>query len=214
MTDTKEKILTIALRLFAKDGYEAVSVSAIAGELGITKGALYRHYENKRAIFEAIVERMYRLDAERSRRYEVPEETYESAPAAYENVSMDSVRKFALAQYAFWTEDEFARDFRKMLSLERYRDKEMGALYNGCIAAGPLAYLEDIFRGMAARGLLKNAAPKRLALEFYAPLYLLISIADATGESSDGAERLKEHVEKFIRCNAVEGYKRDEAIKE
>ncbi len=94
-------------------------VSVIAGELGITKGALYRHYKNKRAIFEAIVERMYRLDAERSRRYEVPEETYESAPAAYENISMDSVRKFALAQYAFWTEDEFVRDFRKMLSLLR-----------------------------------------------------------------------------------------------
>ena len=38
MTDTKEQILITALHLFARDGYEAVSVSAIAGELGITKG--------------------------------------------------------------------------------------------------------------------------------------------------------------------------------
>ena len=35
MTDTKEKILTTALHLFAKDGYEAVSVSLIAGALGM-----------------------------------------------------------------------------------------------------------------------------------------------------------------------------------
>ncbi|MFQ9243206.1 MULTISPECIES: TetR family transcriptional regulator [Lachnospiraceae] len=28
-------------------GYEAVSVSRIAGTLGMTKGALYRHYENE-----------------------------------------------------------------------------------------------------------------------------------------------------------------------
>ncbi|MBR0281428.1 MAG: helix-turn-helix transcriptional regulator, partial [Oscillibacter sp.] len=42
MGDTKERILLTALHLFAKDGYKAVSVSAIAGELGITKGALYR----------------------------------------------------------------------------------------------------------------------------------------------------------------------------
>ena len=48
MSDTKEKILFTALRLFARDGYEAVSVSAIAGELGMTKGALYKHYKNKR----------------------------------------------------------------------------------------------------------------------------------------------------------------------
>ncbi|MDD6845207.1 MAG: helix-turn-helix domain containing protein [Clostridia bacterium] len=29
-----------------KDGYEAVSVSMIAGKLGMTKGALYKHYKN------------------------------------------------------------------------------------------------------------------------------------------------------------------------
>lgn len=45
MSDTKEKIMMTALRLFAKDGYEAVSVSRIAGELGMTKGALYKHYK-------------------------------------------------------------------------------------------------------------------------------------------------------------------------
>ena len=50
MTNTKEKILIIALRLFAIHGYEAVSVSQIAGELGMTKGALYKHYKNKRDI--------------------------------------------------------------------------------------------------------------------------------------------------------------------
>ena len=50
MSDTKEKILITALRLFSSDGLEAVSVSDIAGELGITKGALYKHYKNKRDI--------------------------------------------------------------------------------------------------------------------------------------------------------------------
>lgn len=50
MGDTKEKILMTALQLFARDGYEAVSVRNIAEELDITKGALYRHYKNKRDI--------------------------------------------------------------------------------------------------------------------------------------------------------------------
>ena len=44
-----------ALKLFACAGYEAVSVSDIAGVIGITKGALYRHYESKRDIFEHIL---------------------------------------------------------------------------------------------------------------------------------------------------------------
>ena len=64
MAETKEKILMTALRLFARDGYEAVSVSMIAGELGITKGALYKHYKNdydfklKHITYEEIEERI------------------------------------------------------------------------------------------------------------------------------------------------------------
>ncbi len=61
MSSTKEKILVTALKLFAQDGYEAVSVSKIAGELGMTKGALYKHYKNKRDIFEKIFEQISQL---------------------------------------------------------------------------------------------------------------------------------------------------------
>ena len=38
MGNRKEEILIVALHLFARDGYEAVSVSQIAGELDMTKG--------------------------------------------------------------------------------------------------------------------------------------------------------------------------------
>ena len=58
MSNRKEEILIAALNLFARDGYEAVSVSQIAGELDMTKGALYRHYKSKRDIFDCIVQRM------------------------------------------------------------------------------------------------------------------------------------------------------------
>ena len=75
MGSTKEEIMTVALHLFAKNGYEAVSVSQIAGVLGMTKGALYRHYENKRDIFLHIVKRMEQQDSEQARQNEVPEES-------------------------------------------------------------------------------------------------------------------------------------------
>ena len=55
MGNRKEEILIVALHLFARDGYEAVSVSQIAGELDMTKGALYRHYKSKRDIFEQLL---------------------------------------------------------------------------------------------------------------------------------------------------------------
>ena len=60
MSDTGERILLTSLGLFARKGYGATSVSDIAGALGITKGALYRPFASKRAIFDAILARMNR----------------------------------------------------------------------------------------------------------------------------------------------------------
>lgn len=71
--ETKGNILLTALRLFARDGFEAVSVSQIAGELGMVKSALYKHYKSKRDIFESILERMDKMNRERAKNHEMPE---------------------------------------------------------------------------------------------------------------------------------------------
>ena len=91
--NTKEKILVTALRLFAVYGYEAVSVSRIAGELGITKGALYKHYKNKRDIFNCIFEYVCQLDVERSRKSGVPEQDYSDMPEAFSHVLPKKFRR-------------------------------------------------------------------------------------------------------------------------
>ena len=198
MADTRENILNTALRLFARDGYEAVSVSTIAGELGMTKGALYKHYKNKRDIFDSIVARMYEIDAQRSRQYAMPEGNGDGISAAPE-----SIRAFTAAQYLFWTEDDFARYFRRMLTLEQYRSEEMARLYRSCLVEGPVEYTESIFAEMAAKGRLCGGEPRQLALEFYAPMLLLISVSDLTGNSQRDA--LRRHVESFVRrCTPTE----------
>lgn len=72
MKTTKEEIVDTAVRLFAKRGYDAVSTSMIAAELGITKGALYRHFQNKQEIFDSIIEKMFALDEQRAKEDTVP----------------------------------------------------------------------------------------------------------------------------------------------
>ena len=203
MSDTRGKILMTALRLFARDGYEAVSVSKIAGELGITKGALYKHYKNKRDIFDCIVERMYQIDAERAKNYDVPQEKYEIQSKAYKNQSLEKIMDFTIAQFCFWTEDEFASEFRKMLTLEQYRNTEMAELYSQCIVAGPAAYLEDLFRELIREGALNEENPRQLAVEYYAPLFLLISMFDKTGENEDYVGILRNHTEHFMQRYGV-----------
>lgn len=198
MTDTKENILNTSLKLFARDGYEAVSVSTIAGKLGMTKGALYKHYKNKRDIFDSIVKRMYEIDEKRAQNYGTPKYEYEKQPEEYKTVSLHSFAMFTLAQFEFWTQDEFAADFRKMLMLEQYRSDEMAQLYKDCILSGPVKYTEDIFREMIKNGVLHDADPKQLAVEFYSPLYLLINLSDHTESKAEYKALLEKHIENFI----------------
>lgn len=198
MSDTREKILMTALHLFAMDGYEAVSVSTIAGELGMTKGALYKHYKNKRDIFDSIVRRMYQIDAKRAKEYEVPQVKYDIDPNAYKNQSVEKIMDFTIAQFIFWTEDDFASEFRKLLTLEQYRNAEMAELYSQCIVQGTVTYMEDLFREMIQKGVLKEENPRQLAVEYYAPLFLLISMFDKKGENKDYVEILRNHIKHFM----------------
>ena len=175
MADTREKILNAALQLFAKDGYEAVSVSGIAGALGITKGALYRHYQNKRDIFDSIVRRMEERDAAQAAEHGVPEGTAEEMPGAYRETDPEDILAFSKAMFRYWTEDEFASNFRKMLTLEQFRSPEMGRLYQQYLVSGPVGYMADLF---AAQNMPR---PKELAVRFYAQMFLLYSVYDGTG---------------------------------
>lgn len=135
MSTTKEKILTTALQLFAKDGYEAVSVSMIAGALGMTKGALYKHYANKRDIFDQIVARMEERDAQRAAEFELPEGTLAEMTEKYRSTSVNQLIQYSKAQFLYWTQDKFSADFRKMLTLEQYRSEEMNVLYQQYLAS-------------------------------------------------------------------------------
>ena len=179
MSGTKERILLTALRLFARDGYEAVSVSDIAGELGMTKGALYKHFKNKRDIFESIVARMERRDTEQAAAHGVPEGTPEEMEGAYRGAEVDHIVAFGKAMFRYWTEDDFAAQFRRMLTLEQFRNAEMRALYQQYLVSGPLGYLTDLFTGMGV------PQPRHEAAGFYAPMFFLYSVYDgAEGKES------------------------------
>jgi AcrR family transcriptional regulator len=51
----REQLMEVATRLFAERGYDATTTAAIAEAAGITEPVLYRHFENKKDMFKAIL---------------------------------------------------------------------------------------------------------------------------------------------------------------
>lgn len=54
---TRARILDSALEVFAAKGYAQTSMDEIAGRAGVTKGALYWHFEDKLRLYRALVDR-------------------------------------------------------------------------------------------------------------------------------------------------------------
>ena len=192
MASTKEDIMTVALHLFAKNGYEAVSVSQIAGALGMTKGALYRHYENKRDIFLHIVKRMEQQDSEQAKQNEVPGESIEKMPEEYQNVSLEDFVGYSKSMFEYWTEDDFASSFRKMLTLEQFKNEEMQKLYQQYLVSGPVEYVKDLFKNME----IKN--PEENAVKFYANMFFYYSMYDGATDKTKVKCQFEQTMDKLV----------------
>ena len=192
MGNRKEEILIVALHLFARDSYEAVSVSQMAGELDMTKGALYRHYKSKRDIFDCIVQRMEQQDGEQARRNEVPEESIEKVPEEYQNVSVEDFVGYSKSMFEYWTEDDFASSFRKMLTLEQFRNEEMQNLYQQYLVSGPAEYVKDLLKNME----IKN--PEEEAVKFYANMFFYYSVYDGATDKTKAKCQFEYMLDKIV----------------
>ncbi|MFC6446980.1 TetR/AcrR family transcriptional regulator [Shinella zoogloeoides] len=69
---TRLALIEAARRLFVEKGYAETATPDIVGEAGVTRGALYHHFEDKKALFRAVLEREAQAVAERIEAVSVP----------------------------------------------------------------------------------------------------------------------------------------------
>src|SRR6266550_3220506 len=55
---TRKALLKVARDLFARHGFSDVSTEEIVRKAGVTRGALYHHFRDKRDLFAAVVEQV------------------------------------------------------------------------------------------------------------------------------------------------------------
>ncbi len=178
MTSTKDNILNAALHLFAQNGFGAVSTSQIAAALSITKGALYRHFESKQAIFDAILLKMEQKNSAPSDENIIPVKSIGKTPKTNQKVTLEDVFRASLEMFSFWTEDDFASSFRKILTIEQYNSEKMKELYAQYLSSGPVSYVSDIFRA------LKIKDPYVQASRFYSVVFMYYALYDSAEDKA------------------------------
>lgn len=196
---TKEIIIETALNLYAVNGYESTSMTDLAGALGIKAPTLYFHYKNKQALFDTIVDTMRDYFWKSYPSIHAPVATMAEEARLYAE-NMESAKEDAVKTFLFYYEDKFAGTFRKLLSIERYKNPQMDAIYRELYIDAPLNNQTELISEMIKQGYMSaELNPKTTAYELYAPIFLIIAEYDCMPEKK--AEAIKEveaHIKEFL----------------
>ena len=196
--NTKELILLEALKLFADKGYEGVSVRDIAAEVGIRQSSLYKHFESKQDIFNTLVETMKNRFPQASASFQLPDGTIQEVAKEYATRGTEFLKKTSAEIFRFYLKDPYASQFRKMLSIEKYRSSEIDRIYREIYMESALSYQAALFEEMMAQGLMRQADASIMALQFFAPIFLLLNQYDGIPEKeAEALEILGRHIEQF-----------------
>ncbi len=197
--DTKERILSKALELFSQYGYERTNVRDIMVPLGLVKSAMYRHFESKEEIWNALLDRLIVYYEER---FGSPEHL----PPVPE--SLEALLAMTMRMVNFTVHDETVVMTRKLLTLEQFRDERARKLATKHFLTGLTEMFAHVFSGMMDRGLLRREDPGLLAFSYTVPISALIHLCDREPEKTDDAlKRVEAFAQLFIKTYGV---KKDE----
>lgn len=196
--DTKEKILLSALELFADRGYEAVTVAQIAEAVGIKAPSLYKHYQSKQAIFDAILQKMDTQYLQQVAALSMHGKDPDRDSHIFACLSGGNLAEMVLSLFHYFLHDPFVSRFRRLLTVEQFHQSELSRLNSRQYAEDPIAYQTELFRQLIAAGCIRPLEPGLLAMEFYSPIYFLLQLCDREPlKEPEALELLRRHVENF-----------------
>lgn len=196
-TDTKNLIINTALDLFSKRGFDGVGMRDIAQLVGVRESAIYKHFKSKQDIFDKLVECMYSEYCQFAMSISVSEDTNELIEK-YKVISENDLLMICNGFFLYFAKDEKAAKFRKVLTMEQYRNETIGNLDRELYFENVLKYLTQIFKGLIDSKIIISVAPDIVALHFYSPIFLLLTRYDKqTINEADALQELGNHVRQF-----------------
>ena len=186
---TRDRILTVALELFAQHGYAGASVRELARRVGIRESSLYNHFSNKAAILDALMSE-YGPASSASRLEEPRYRALAADPSAF-------CRQYALDLVAQWS-DPREHQFQKLLTAERNRVPGLRARFADQLYSREQRLVTDYFRKFAFARMISAQDPSETARVFMATLTYIRLEHYMLGAKPSPRERVLDAVERFL----------------
>lgn len=170
---TKENIINSSLELFSYRGYDAVSMRDIAKEVGIRESSIYKHFKGKHEILEGIVSQCIDKIKEKFTELDIPGGIYGTDVSAYREMSVKEVAELCCGIFFLLLYDEEIIRFKRMLTIEQYKNEELGNIYREIFIERPIRYVKKVFNMLISNGIINDTDCDILVVEFFSPFFTL-----------------------------------------
>ena len=185
--NTKEKILDVALDLFAVHGYTPVSVRDISAAVGIKESSIYAHFKNKEEILEVLLKR---AEGEA----QVKKESFNRALSLVSGIERGGFITAGTAYLEGYLLVEEIYKFLQVLTIEKQRNGRAAVLYHQILFAVPLEHHEKVFTYLVQKGHIPVDTPELLAAEYQSLILFVFqkyfsTFAMCTEETKEAANK-------------------------
>jgi AcrR family transcriptional regulator len=156
-TPTKQKILDVAIDLFAQNGFDAVSMQDIAQVVGIKKASLYYHFTSKDQILKEILQ----YPITRIQTVAPPGQT----EALITSMGVEGFMTLSSGVFLNYMEEEKMHKVWRILCIELYHNEQIKQFFSA-FKAMSASFWESNFNFMLKSKLIKPLNPKVLANEY------------------------------------------------
>jgi AcrR family transcriptional regulator len=198
LSNTREQLLDAALELFAQKGFEATSLREIGAKVGVQNSAIYAHFENKKQIFEFLMDSAGLLDIRL---------------LGFDAEAMAQARpEKALPELTARIMEAFDQPTARLFASVMMREGLFGTASGGQTLAGSIAEVQEQFhapfREWARKGRLRtDFEPEHLVWELLAPLanarFVYMHAQAPPEDRRKGHEMARRHVAFFVKCCVV-----------
>ncbi len=203
--NTKKRILDAALTLFSEKGYTNVFVAEIAEAVGIKAPSLYKHYKSKQDIFNAILDELKNSYDNQAAMLNIDGSSAALDSMVFSAASEDGLVEMGINLFRFFLHDGYTQKFRKMLTIEQFCNPELAQLFSKQYIDDSLKYQSAMFAILCEKGVLKGDNPQIMALQFHAPIYMLLTMCDREPHrEAELTELLEQHIRQFRRLYSKE----------
>ena len=188
--NTKQRLMEAAIELFSTKGFAGTGVDEIAQHIGLKGPNLYKYFKGKNDLLDEIFKRAG--------------EEYGQGMSfnvkAMENIHTGKeLKSFTLKRVEFTLNNDMAKNMRRIYTIEQYRNEMFAEMATEHQLDDLTKPHEQIFKRLIREEVMAKGDAKIYALEFVAPITLMIQLCDRDpGQKEYAVKMIKKHIDVFI----------------